>query len=155
RVRVVQSPVCLALSDIGIFKEPEQMEVPVVKRNSDGKVTMTTNFPVNQIRYTTDGSEPTANSILYDGEFFLPNKSILKVKSFNLKMVGGKAGVYALENSKKDWKIIAVSHECKNDSGKSNLAIDEDNSTQWETWESDEEMYAGPQSITIDLGKEK
>ncbi len=54
RIRIVESPVCITLSDVGVFKEPEQLPLPKIKRDKNGTVSITTETTVNQIRYTTD-----------------------------------------------------------------------------------------------------
>ncbi|GAB4038776.1 family 20 glycosylhydrolase [Spirosoma gilvum] len=54
----------------------------------DGKVLANTQFPGFQIRYTTDGSEPTRNSSLYTTP--LPAKGLIKLRVFNRQGRGSK-----------------------------------------------------------------
>lgn len=51
----------------------------------NGKVKMNTPFDGGEIRYTTDGSEPTAKSAVYNGEFNLPKGAKeIRARWFNL-----------------------------------------------------------------------
>jgi alpha-L-fucosidase len=58
----ISAPVCIALSDFGLFKEPVHLSAPVITRDKRGAVTITTEAPVESIHYTTDGSAPTYHS---------------------------------------------------------------------------------------------
>ena len=49
---------------------------------SENGVTMSTLTPNAQIRYTTDGSEPTENSALYTGKVLLPFGSVIKARAY-------------------------------------------------------------------------
>lgn len=93
RIRVVESPVALALSEIAVFKEPDHLP------------------PV----------------------------------SYERKAVPGAF-------SKKSWKLVAVSAESKLPEGAALHAFDNDPSTIWHTWNSEKDMKAAPQEITIDMG---
>jgi alpha-L-fucosidase len=96
RIRILQSPVSLALSDIGVFKEPDQLP---------------------SVSYVTTAAPGSL--------------------------------------SKKDWKVLSVSSESKNPAGAAYHAIDNDPSTHWYTWTSEQEMSHPPQEIVVDMGKEQ
>lgn len=153
RIRIVQSPVSSALSDVGIFKEPEQLPLPQIQRSKEGNVSITTSEPVHQIRYTTDGSEPNLQSPVYTNSFSLPLGGVVKARSFNSKNEMGEVATHAFGLNKKDWKIINASYENKKD-GRAAYAIDDDAKTMWHTWENEKEMKAPPQEMAVDMGKE-
>lgn len=96
RIRILQSPVSLALSDIGVFKEPDQLP---------------------SVSYVTTAAPGSL--------------------------------------SKKEWKVLSVSSESKNPAGAAYHAIDNDPSTHWYTWTSEQEMSPPPQEIVVDMGKEQ
>ena len=77
---------------IGLYTYPDdgnakfwlEISKPVISQNpSTRKISMEHDWSVN-IRYTTDGTEPTSSSTLYEGEF-LPGigTSVVKAKAFN------------------------------------------------------------------------
>ena len=78
RLRITGSPVCIALSDFGLFKEPVHLTAPVISRNENGMVIIQTAAPVSAIHYTTDGSLPGINSPVYNGPFALVNGGLVK-----------------------------------------------------------------------------
>lgn len=152
RIRIVESPVCIALSDIGVFKEPEQLALPKIKRSKDGMVSIVTESAVNQIHYTTDGTEPTSKSPVYETAFPFLNSGEIKAKSFGIDMKSSETVIQSFNVSKKDWKIAAVTFE-NQEKGKSSNAIDENAETVWSTIDSSLAI-AFPQSITIDMNQE-
>lgn len=149
RIRIEESPVCIALSDVGVFKEPEQLAKPKIKRDKDGMVSITTDMPVKEIRYTLDGTEPTAQSPVYQTPFSFTASGEVKAKSFGTDKKAGETVIQSFNVSKKDWKIVGSTSE-NQEKGKSLNAIDENTWTLWST----PENMALPQSITIDMGKE-
>ncbi|AOW10315.1 alpha-L-fucosidase [Flavobacterium gilvum] len=149
RIRIEESPVCIALSDVGVFKEPEQLPLPKIKRDKTGIVSITTEMPVKEIRYTVDGKEPTSQSLLYQNGFSFTNSGIIKAKSFNTNMKSGETVIQSFNVSKKDWKVVSAIFE-NQERGKSQNAIDENIGTLWNT----NDNTTLPQSITIDMGKE-
>jgi hexosaminidase len=48
-----------------------------------GKINMNAAYPSLIIRYTTDGSEPTITSTLYEGEFSTENPELIRAKCFS------------------------------------------------------------------------
>ncbi|QKJ63392.1 alpha-L-fucosidase [Flavobacterium sp. M31R6] len=152
RIRIEESPVCIALSDVGVFKEPEQLPLPKIKRDKVGMVSISTDMAVNQIRYTIDGTEPTAQSPVYEGAFSFLTSGEIKAKSFGTDMNAGETVIQSFNVSKKDWKIVAASFD-NQEKGKSSNAIDENEETLWNTSDNTS-ATALPQSITVDMGKE-
>ena len=152
RIRIVESPVSIALSDIGVFKEPEQLAVPKIKRSKDGMVSIATESAVHQIHYTTDGTEPTAKSPVYEAPFSFLNSGEIKAKSFGADTKSSETAIQSFNVSKKDWKIVAVTFE-NPEKGISLNAIDENAETVWST--NDNSLaIAFPQAITIDMNQE-
>ena len=54
----------------------------------DGKVAANIQFPGLVIRYTTDGTEPTASSVEYTA--LIPNKGVIRFKAFDRAGRGGR-----------------------------------------------------------------
>lgn len=149
RIRIVESPVCITLSDVGVFKEPEQLPLPKIKRDKNGTVSITTETTVNQIHYTIDGTEPTMHSPIYKEAFSFLTSGDVKAKSFGIDMKSGETAIQSFNVCKKDWKIVTASFENEQTSN----AIDENAETIWSTADNTSLMPL-PQFIVIDMGKE-
>ncbi|HUH46584.1 MAG TPA: alpha-L-fucosidase [Arenibacter sp.] len=97
------------------------------------------------IRYTTDGSEPTPNSPLYDTPFSLTSGEVRAVAEVNGQFGSVSTQVFGIV--KKDWKLLgADSFKGKN---KAENAFDGDPATFWSSVSKD-----SPHFIEIDLGQE-
>lgn len=149
RLRITASPVCVALSDFGLFKEPVHLSVPMVTRNKEGNVSILTDAPVGSIHYTLDGSTPSLSSPLYQNPFPLTDGGIVKAIGFDGAGQFSEAGTAKFGLSKIGWKVVK---EATTGNDKTpGYAIDEDVYTNWETH--DTTAAALPQSIVIDMGK--
>ena len=78
------------------------------------------------IRYTTDGSDPTAKSDIYNKPFQLMSGEV-KAKAFDKEQEGGLAEV-EFGIIKKEWKVVAESSEKEHLAEK---AVDNDVTTFW------------------------
>ena len=149
RLRITASPVCIALSDFGLFKEPVHLTAPIVTRSKEGNVSILTDAPVGSIHYTLDGTTPSLNSPLYQKPFPLIDGGIVKAMGFDGSGQFSDAGTAKFGLSKTGWKVIK---EATTGNDKTpEYAIDEDRYTNWETH--DTTAAALPQSIVIDMGK--
>ncbi|HWZ02646.1 MAG TPA: discoidin domain-containing protein, partial [Mucilaginibacter sp.] len=142
----ISSPVCIALSDFGLFKEPVHLSAPEITRDRSGNVSITTEAPVEGIHYTIDGSEPTSKSPVYTSPFALKDGGLLKAASFDHPALKSEVTVKQFGLSKQNWKILAVNPS----SGNAQSAIDDDPYTTWITSGADM-----PQEISVSLGEEK
>lgn len=71
-------PVCPALSEIGVYLEPEQATLPAVKRDTKGWVHFDNLSPRTELRMTTDGTEPDRTSAPYTAPFNMSAGGVLK-----------------------------------------------------------------------------
>ncbi|MNQ47923.1 F5/8 type C domain protein [compost metagenome] len=152
RISIKESPVCIALSDLGVFREPEHLALPKIKRDKDGNVSITTETPVHQIRYTIDGTEPTVQSTIYVSPFPFLTSGNVKAKSFGTDMKSSEATIQSFNIYKKDWKIVTASFE-KEEKENALNAIDENAETFWSTADNTS-LTPLPQFIIIDMAQE-
>ena len=73
RLRIVSATAAPILNSFGLFKLPDLIEEPGIRRDAAGLVTLTAPVPGLEVRYTTDGSEPDASSPLFTAPFPLPD----------------------------------------------------------------------------------
>ncbi|MGZ3940055.1 MAG: discoidin domain-containing protein, partial [Flavisolibacter sp.] len=143
RLRITGADACIALSDFGLFKEPPHLTAPIVERNKEGLVEITTMAPVVGIHYTTNGTEPSISSPVYDKPFSFVEGGIVKAKSFEEGTIGSETASKRFGLSKKGW-TITVGTNISN--GKD--AIDEDDNSFLSL---PAEKF--PVDIIVDMGK--
>lgn len=166
RLRIVGSGACVALSDLGLFKEPAHLVAPSIVRDREGMVRFVTISPVGSIHYTLDGTEPGVGAPLYKGPFLLEGGGLIKARCFDGE-TASEVTVKELGLSKSGWRVMepglgsggslaAGSGGTSVGRGRYALAIDEDERTMWSTLQRD--TLAGvtfPQDIAVDMGKEQ
>jgi len=145
RLRITGANASTALSDFGLFKEPVHVTAPVIRRNKDGFVRITTEAPVTAIHYTTDNSEPTRQSLMYKGLVLLNNGGIIKAKSFDGKL-SSELSTAILGLSTKRWTLNNTSPIDKD--VESQNAIDENPGSIYTV----KAVNSLPQEIVIDMG---
>jgi alpha-L-fucosidase len=140
RLRVTKSPVCIALSDFGLFKEPAHLSAPQITRTAKGEVSLTTEAPVSSIHYTVDSSTPGLTSSTYQHPFLLTDGGVVKALSFENANQHSEIKSAQFGPVKVNWQIKT---------GDKNLikAIDDNPGTYAEI-----PVSAG-EGIVVDLGK--
>lgn len=149
KLRITGSPVCIALSDFGLFKEPVHLTAPIISRNETGMVIIQTTAPVTAIHYTTDGSVPGINSPVFKGPFAFVDGGLVKAVATD----NHKTGEVASQNFgliKKDWKIMP-DKMAKADSYPA-YAIDENQNTLWNTVQKDSTRGFEQAVVSIYIG---
>jgi alpha-L-fucosidase len=150
RLRIKDSDACIALSDLGVFKEPAHLVAPFIVRDDKGLVNITTEAPVTSIHYTLDGTEPTPSSPRYASPFSLPEGGIVKARCFEADRSASDVTTRELGLSKSGWKITDATGMDQR-----RAAIDEDTHSLWSTVSRDSAAAASfPQEISVDMGKE-
>lgn len=152
RIRIEESPVCIALSDVGIFKEPELIPLPKIKRDKEGRVSISTETAVQQIRYTLDGSTPTATSPIYESAFLFLTSGEIKATSFGTDMKSSPTAIQSFTVCKKDWKVVSTTFD-NQEKAKAHYTIDDNPHTFWNT-SNNVSAAALPQSVVIDMAQE-
>ncbi|MDE1150550.1 MAG: alpha-L-fucosidase [Azospirillaceae bacterium] len=141
RLRILDASACPAIREVGLFRLPEVLDEPVIARDRAGRVTLSSAEPGVEIRYTVDGSAPTASSPLYAGPFAFPDAGVIKAlcrqpRTGALSSVAGRP----VEVSKAGWRVVSAS------TPGAEVLIDDDGATLWTT------AGALPQEVVIDLG---
>jgi len=153
RLRITGSGACIALSDLGLFREPAHLVAPSILRDKEGAVSLQTEAPVAFLRYTLDGTEPGPASTVYEGAFLLAEGGVIKARSFERDGTSSEVSVRQLGLSKLGWKVMDGTLT-GNDGGSAAYAIDDDERTLWSTLRRDSSAAAQfPQDISIDMGK--
>jgi alpha-L-fucosidase len=149
RLKITQSPVCIALSDFGLYKEPVHLTAPAIKRDVNGNVSITTSAPVSSIHYTIDGSLPNLKSPLYMQPVNLPNGGLIQALAFD----GNQQSEVASRRfglSKANWKVVSAQNTAPK---RAASVIDDDPNSLWSTLQSDTTKQFVPTELIIDMTK--
>ncbi|GHT23197.1 hypothetical protein FACS189430_06090 [Bacteroidia bacterium] len=128
-------PVCPALSEVGLYLEPDRLHVPVVSHNRHGMVSVSNLNPSMSVYYTLDGSDPTVASQKYQQAVALPDGGTFKLRAF--------AGNQASEIILREFGIAKSNWKTEQPDG--NRTFDENPSTVWTA------AGQGKQELCIDL----
>ena len=161
RIRILESRMAPAISHISAHHYAARPPQLSIAQDKEGQIVISPklqDFGWNQhgqnaaqnlnvgytIHYTTDGTEPTAQSPKYDAPFLQTKGEVKAVAVLN-----GETGSIASERAglaKKDWKLIKADGEAE--SHPATAAFDANPSTYWNV-----QKGALPHHIAIDLGK--
>jgi alpha-L-fucosidase len=150
RLRITQAAACPAISELGLFSMPALLGEPRIQRDRSGKLTLSTELAGPWIRYTLNGSEPTAASPLYQQPIEVPKGGTVRARSFLPKE--GKQSLAVAETfglAKGKWKVLSANAA---KGGEAEKLIDENPGSIWNTWTQDKSQGA-PQAVVLDLGE--
>ncbi len=149
KIRVnIKAKAAITISNIELYRAPNLLTQPKVKRSKDGEVTMSVADKNIEIYYTVDGTPPTSNSIKYDKPFIADapiNLNIIAHNPENKEQTNALKVNYDV--SKKKWKVVEVSSGKIENAGK---VIDGNKNSAWVISKSENST----DEIVIDLGKE-
>lgn len=145
RLNIRKSAACPTISELSLFRMPVILSAPKLERSRDGKVSLATQGG-GRIHYTLDGSEPTAQSPVYEGTpLDLSAGGTVKARVIDAGEMGNIASAdYGV--NKKNWKVIAQPGGTD-----ASRAIDDNPGSFWHTHPVSGEM-APPQSFVVDMG---
>lgn len=148
RLRIISSPVSIALSDFGLFLEPVYLSSPIIERSQNGEVSIRTVAPVSSIRFTVDGSEPNTQSAKYENQ--IPFSQGGTIKAISVDDAGKTSSVsnVAFNLSKTGWKIEPITVANTTNARK---AIDDNPATNWNI--NANVSAEKPAEIIVDMGK--
>ncbi|MBI9019291.1 MAG: discoidin domain-containing protein [Phycisphaerae bacterium] len=127
------------------------VKAPAVARDKKGKVTISSDTPGVALHYTTDGSEPTKASKLYDSPFTITDAGVVKARSFKPGMLDSLISSITFQMTKDQWKVLYVDSQEKSEGPAKNI-IDGNPSTYWHSdWHDTSDKH--PHEAQIDLGK--
>jgi alpha-L-fucosidase len=141
RVRITGSRLEPSLAEIGMFKQAEIVQPPVIsERGLDGVVTLSSPKGLKVV-YTADGSVPTPQSSVYSGPLALERGGTVNAACL---AEDGRLGMLASKRfsgfTPAGWKLV--------DDGRDNAAIDANPATVWQA-----NGAAMPTALTIDMGR--
>lgn len=144
RVTILDALACPVISECSVYKAPELLSTPAISRNKQGLVSITTELADPIIRYTTDGSEPTASSPVYAKPFELVQGGTVKAKAFI------QNGAKSTETVRASFDLAPAKWSVVN--SKDTRAIDSNPGSVWVSNRPDAgKKY--PHELVVDLGE--
>lgn len=139
------------LSRFAAYKSLELLSEPVISRNKEGLVSITSEIAFPSLVYTTDGSEPTQESSLYSGPFPFPGTGTLKARAYiDGFSKSGSVVSEIFDICPAKWTVL--SSDEAHPAFPAAQAIDGDLKTMWHTpWEG--ELKNQVFSIAVDMGE--
>ncbi len=147
RLRITQAPVASAIAEFGLYAEPVLLDAPTIVRNRQGLVSMQASTSAVIVRYTTDGSEPTANAAVYSAPIPLAKGGLVRARSFAADAANpGVVATHRFGVSKSRWKVIAPAAAGRVKETPRQM-IDDAPASVWRA------LDIGPMEVVIDLGE--
>lgn len=152
RLTILEARDGALISNFNLYEASELLSDPIILRDKEGIVSITTDTPHPVITYTLDGSEPTKESERYNASFALAKGGEVKAKAFVNNFSEASAVVHeSYDLCPAKWKVIdSDSHLPKNPA---KLAIDGNSKTIWHT-PGGRELVEQPHHISVDMGEE-
>ena len=142
RFTVTDSRECPLISNIEVYRAPQILDAPAVRRAQDGTVSIIPADSESEVYYTLDGSDPSIASVRYDGPFRTSGR--LDIRAIAYEPASGKsspAAVVSFDLPRTAWKVLA--------SGETERMLDGDPTTAWHQ-DGNGKM---PVDLTVDLGE--
>ncbi|MBK1854762.1 chitobiase/beta-hexosaminidase C-terminal domain-containing protein [Verrucomicrobiaceae bacterium 5K15] len=134
-----------------------ELETPlspvIVRRNKQGQVDLECRLPGPKIRYTTDGSQPSKNSPIYEKSIDFPAGGTIKARAMSKGIKMGEITTVNFGPAKAGWKVLAASgHKDPAEAvRRAGYAIDHSPGHSWLT-DIGQDAQGYPHYIVIDLG---
>lgn len=133
---------------------PTKLTPLTIERDRAGHVVLFTKLPGPTIRYTLDGSVPTADSPAYTQPIDLPDGGLIKARAFDEQGTPGGTVSAAFGLDRRDWRVVEASGAPQPEHAieKAERAIDGRLSVVWQT-NAGKDPAAFPHYVVIDLGE--
>ncbi|WP_269523646.1 alpha-L-fucosidase [Coraliomargarita parva] len=160
RVRFTQTAAAPAISHFGLYRAPASLALGAkitIVRNQQGEVSIRGGGDGLDLRYTTDGSQPTRDSTPYRKPFSLTEGGTVKVSGFvEEEQTGVVTAAYG--PARTNWRILSVSLDSPFDNhglaGVEKL-LDDSPDTYWHTYHKNKQLSAPPHEVVIDMAEER
>ena len=146
RLRVTKAHACPAIKKFSLYWMPHQLVEPQIARNGYGNVSILPEMSGSSFHYTTDGSDPTANSPAFSKPFPLLRGGTVKARCIPSAGEPGPIVSATFGLAKKQWKVISSSAKLSD----AHLAIVDRSEAPGGPFF---KGAAAPQEVVVDLGE--
>ena len=147
KVQIMDAKGPIALSNIEMYRAPNLLTEPNIKRTRKGMVRLTVPDENIEIYYTLDKSEPNTTSNKYDKPFLVDKPTTVKAIGFDpASKRKSEVSSTDFDIAKKNWEVV---HTTSGNMIEAVKLIDDDPNTYWAT----DTGVTTIQEVVIDLGK--
>lgn len=107
RINILDARACPLISSVEVYHAPKLLEPPSISRDREGNISLESFDSGLEMYYTTDGSEPTTGSELYEGSF--RETGHVEVRAMVLDPETGETSQIATQNfaiCQEKWKVL-------------------------------------------------
>lgn len=142
RLNITDSKSCPIISNLGVYNAPLILDSPLISRNQNGDVSISSDDIGPYFYFTLDGSEPTSRSTKYTVPIKTDGKIVVRAIAYD--PASGKSSPVTQEKfdvTRAGWNVVGMNDE------NIKLLLDGNIATAWH--QRDSEM---PVDLIIDLG---
>lgn len=142
RLNITDSKSCPIISNMGVYNAPLILDAPLISRNQNGDVSISSDDIGPYFYFTLDGSEPTSRSTKYTVPIKTDGKIVVRAIAYD--PASGKSSPVTQERfdvTRAGWNVVGMNDE------NIKLLLDGNIATAWH--QRDSEM---PVDLIIDLG---
>lgn len=142
RLNITDSKSCPIISNMGVYNAPLILDAPLISRNQNGDVSISSDDIGPYFYFTLDGSEPTSRSTKYTVPIKTDGKIVVRAIAYD--PASGKSSPVTQEKfdvTRAGWNVVGMNDE------NIKLLLDGNLATAWH--QRDNEM---PVDLIIDLG---
>lgn len=142
RLNITDSKSCPIISNMGVYNAPLILDAPLISRNQNGDVSISSDDIGPYFYFTLDGSEPTSRSTKYTVPIKTDGKIVVRAIAYD--PASGKSSPVTQEKfdvTRAGWNVVGMNDE------NTKLLLDGNLATAWH--QRDSEM---PVDLIIDLG---
>ncbi len=142
RLNITDSKSCPIISNLGVYNAPLILDAPLISRNQNGDVSISSDDIGPYFYFTLDGSEPTSRSTKYTVPIKTDGKIVVRAIAYD--PASGKSSPVTQEKfdvTRAGWNVVGMNDE------NIKLLLDGNIATAWH--QRDSEM---PVDLIIDLG---
>ena len=156
KLKITGALACPCIQEFGVYYQPPILFAPVIRRSSDGTVTLSCRTGNARIHYTLDGSQPTVHSSCYSAPLRVREAGMIRAVSM---FPDGMANEYpeitaAPESALRfgaaadEWRVLAADSE---DPGCPKESVIRSDDSLWRTASG----VPFPHFLTVDTGRKQ
>jgi len=146
KIQIMDAKGSIALSNVEMYRAPNLLTEPIIKRTRDGMVSLEIPDKSVAIYYTLDGSDPTAESNKYESPFLVDGPTTVKAITYDQRTKGhSEAASSYFDIVKSKWEVV---HTTTGNMNETATLMDDDPETFWAS----DENVRSIQEVIIDLG---